>query len=221
MTTRAAVFDVDGTLVDTNYLHAVCWWESLRQAGHQVPMQDIHRGIGLGSADLLEHLLGDDRDQSQDDDLSAGHKVLYATWHQRLAPFDRASELLKHLHSEGWKVVLATSASGPELAALRKAIDADDAIEATASADDVDSGKPHPEPVQHALDLVGARAEDSVFVGDSVWDMQAARRAGVTPLAVLSGGISHSELQDAGAVEVYASTGELLDALGSSAFGQR
>ncbi|MYT68191.1 MULTISPECIES: HAD family hydrolase [unclassified Streptomyces] len=221
MTIRAAVFDVDGTLVDTNYLHTTCWWESLRQAGHFVQMPDVHAAIGLGSADLLEHLLGEGRDRGEDDGISAGHKLLYASWHERLAPFDSAAALLKRLHADGWRVVLATSAGGPELAALRKAIDADDAITATASADDVDAGKPHPEPVLHALDLVGARPEDSVFVGDSVWDMRAGRSAGVTPVAVLSGGISRAELEAAGAAEVYANTAALLDDLESSAFGQR
>ncbi|MFJ4715547.1 HAD family hydrolase [Streptomyces sp. NPDC088785] len=219
MSARAAVFDVDGTLVDTNYLHAVCWWEALRQAGHRVPMTAVHGAIGLGGGDLLDHLLGEDRDRDGDDAVSAGHKALYGTWFERLAPFDGAADLLRRLHGEGWTVVLATSAGGPELDALRGAIDADDVIAATASADDVEEGKPAPEPVEHALELAGARAEDSVFVGDSVWDMRAASRAGVTPVAVLSGGVSRAALEEAGAAEVYADTAELLAGLGRSPFG--
>ncbi|WP_405652228.1 HAD family hydrolase [Streptomyces sp. RK9] len=220
MSERAAVFDVDGTLVDTNHLHAVCWWEALRQAGHRVSMTSVHGAIGLGSADLLEHLLGEGRDQDEDSAISAGHKALYGTWHERLSPFDGARDLLRRLHADGWPVVLATSASGPELTALRAAIDADEAISETASADDVDTGKPAPDPVLHALDLVGAQAQGSVFVGDSVWDMRAGRRAGVLPVAVLSGGVCRAELEQAGAQEIYSDTADLLRNLDSSAFGR-
>ncbi|MFI7012523.1 HAD family hydrolase [Streptomyces sp. NPDC050145] len=220
MTARAAVFDVDGTLVDTTHLHAVCWWESLRQAGHRVPMTSVHGAIGLGSTDLLAHLLGPDRDKDEDAAIGAGHKALYGTWHERLAPFDGAADVLRRLHDDGWPVVLATSASGPELEALRAALDADEAIDATASADDVDAGKPAPEPVWHALGLVGAEPGDSAFVGDSVWDMRAGRRAGVTPVGVLSGGVCRAELEAAGAAEVYEDTADLLRHLDRSAFGR-
>ncbi|WJV50533.1 HAD family hydrolase [Streptomyces flavofungini] len=220
MSERAAVFDVDGTLVDTNHLHTVCWWEALRQAGHRVAMTSVHGAIGLGSTDLLEHLLGEGRDQDEDSAISTVHKALYGTWHERLAPFDGARDLLRRLHADGWPVVLATSASGPELTALRTAIDADEAISATASADDVDAGKPAPDPIHHALDLVGARAQGSVFVGDTVWDMRAGRRAGVLPVAVLSGGVCRTRLEEAGAQEVYTDTADLLNNLSSSAFGR-
>ncbi|MFJ9037237.1 HAD family hydrolase [Streptomyces sp. NPDC102406] len=220
MSARAAVLDVDGTLVDTNHLHTVCWWEALRQAGHRVPMVSVLGAIGLGSSDLLEHLLGKERDREQDASLSAAHKALYATYFERLVPVEGAADLLRRLHGDGWKVVLATSAEGSELTALRAAVDADDAIDATASSDDVDEGKPAAEPVLHALELVGAESKDSVFVGDSVWDMRAARRAGVVPVGVLSGGVSRAELEKAGAEVVYADTAELLRELEHSPFGR-
>ncbi|MEV0529522.1 HAD family hydrolase [Streptomyces sp. NPDC050439] len=216
--TRAALFDVDGTLVDTNYLHVTAWWEAFRQAGHRVPMRAVHRAIGLGGTDLIEHLLGKDRDTDQDDALSAAHKTLYGTYFDRLEAFEDAGKLLRSLAGQGWTIVLATSAGGAELDALRAAVDADDVITATASADDVEEGKPAAEPVAHALELAGAKAEDSVFVGDSVWDMKAARRAGVTPLAVLSGGIPREDLSEAGAAEVYDDTAHLLASLKKSAF---
>ncbi|WP_409061740.1 HAD family hydrolase [Streptomyces sp. SYP-A7185] len=219
--TRAALFDVDGTLVDTNYLHVTAWWEAFRQAGHRVPMRAVHHAIGLGGTDLIDHLLGDDRDRDQDDALSAAHKTLYGTHFDRLEAFDDAGRLLRSLAKQGWTIVLATSAGGAELDALRAAVDADDVIAATASADDVDEGKPAAEPVVHALDLAGAQARDSVFVGDSVWDMKAARRAGVTPLAVLSGGNPREDLIRAGAAEVYDDTAHLLASLDTSAFADR
>ncbi|POX47158.1 HAD family hydrolase [Streptomyces sp. Ru71] len=213
---RAAVFDVDGTLVDTNHLHVVTWWEALRQAGHRVPMHAVHRAVGLGSTDLIAHLLGEDRDQDQDAQLSAAHTALYGQYFDRLPALPEAGALLKRLHGDGWAVVLATSASGPELDALRRAIDADDAITATASSDDVEQGKPAPEPVEHALELAGVSAERAVFVGDTVWDMRAGRRAGVHCVGVLCGGIPRADLEEAGARSVYADPADLLAHLDDS-----
>ncbi|MFH8463252.1 HAD family hydrolase [Streptomyces sp. NPDC017991] len=213
---RAAVFDVDGTLVDTNHLHVTAWWEAFRQAGHDVSMHDVHRAVGLGSDDLIAHLLGDGRDTGQDDAISAAHKAVYGTYFERLRPFPGAGDLLRRLDSEGWAVVLATSAGGAELAALRRAIDADDVIRATASSDDVDSGKPAPDPVEHALELVGASAEHSFFVGDTVWDMRAGTRAGVLCVGVLCGGIPRADLEKAGASSVYRDPAHLLASLSRS-----
>ncbi|WP_318199983.1 HAD family hydrolase [Streptomyces sp. SCL15-4] len=213
---RAAVFDVDGTLVDTNHLHVVAWWEAFRQAGHEVPMHAVHRAVGLGSTDLIDHLLGDGRDREQDDELSAAHTALYGQYFDRLPALPGAGELLRRLHGDGWTVVLATSASGAELGALRRAIDADDAITATASSDDVQEGKPAPEPVQHALELAGVPASRAVFVGDTVWDMRAGSKAGVRCVGVLCGGIPRADLEEAGAETVYADPADLLARLAES-----
>ncbi|NEA46477.1 HAD family hydrolase [Streptomyces sp. SID10815] len=210
---RAAVFDVDGTLVDTNHLHVVTWWEAFRQAGHRVPMHAIHRSVGLGSTDLIARLLGEDRDKDRDEELNAAHTTLYAQYFDRLPAFEDAGRLLRRLHENDWAVVLATSASGPELDALRKALDADDAITATASADDVEQGKPAPEPVEHALELAGVDPGRAVFVGDTVWDMRAGSRAGVRCVAVLCGGIARADLEEAGATEVYRGPADLLASL--------
>ncbi|MFV0126543.1 HAD family hydrolase [Streptomyces sp. HMX112] len=216
--TRAAVFDVDGTLADTNHLHVTAWWEAFRQAGHDVPMHAVHRAVGLSSDDLVDHLLAPDRDRSQDDAISAAHKTLYATYFDRLPAFKDAGRLLKRLAAEGWTIVLATSAGGAELSALRRAIDADEVIHATASADDVEAGKPAPEPVLQALDLAGAPAEHSVFVGDTVWDMKAGSRAGVTCVGLLCGGIPRADLTEAGAAVLYDDPADLLAHLDRSPF---
>ncbi|GAA3983659.1 HAD family hydrolase [Streptomyces marokkonensis] len=215
---RAAVFDVDGTLVDTNHLHVATWWEAFRQAGHRVPMHAIHRAVGLASTDLIGHLLGEDRDTDQDAQLSAAHKALYGQYYDRLPALPDAGKLLRRLAGDGWKVVLATSAGGPELSALRRAIDADDSIAATASADDVDAGKPSPEPVEHALELAAVPAERAVFVGDTVWDMRAGSRAGVRRVAVLCGGLPRADLEQAGAEAVYTDPAGLLASLEESPF---
>ncbi|MFC4607546.1 HAD family hydrolase [Streptomyces maoxianensis] len=217
---RAALFDVDGTLVDTNHLHVTTWWEAFRQAGHRVSTHAIHRAIGLGSDDLIAHLLGDGRDRDQDARISAGHKALYGTYAERLAPLDGARDLLHTLANRGWRIVLATSAGGRELAALRRAIDADDVIAGTASADDVAEGKPAPDPVLRALELAGAPAGEAVFVGDTVWDMEAAAKAGVRAVALLSGGIARADLEAAGAAAVYRDPADLLSHLDSSLLAQ-
>ncbi|MFJ4781892.1 HAD family hydrolase [Streptomyces sp. NPDC088794] len=217
-TKRAAIFDVDGTLVDTNHLHVVTWWEAFRQAGHGVPMREIHRAVGLGGGDLIEHLLGDDRDPDGDERLVTAHHTLYATYFDRLPALEAAGDLLRALAGRGWEIVLATSASGAELSALRRAIDADDVIGGAASADDVADGKPAPDPVRLAREVAGVPSERAVFVGDTVWDMKAAARDGVTPVAVLCGGIPRTDLESAGAQAVYRDPADLLGHLDSSVF---
>ncbi|MGX1548332.1 HAD family hydrolase [Streptomyces adustus] len=213
---RAAVFDVDGTLVDSNHLHVVAWWEAFRQAGHQVPTHAIHRAVGLGSEDLVTRLLGEETAGAETEDLTLAHKVLYAQYFERLCALPGAARLLRRLSDDGWTVVLATSASGEELSALRQAIDADDAITATASADDVAEGKPAAEPVEQALKLAGVPAEHAVFVGDTVWDMQAGSRANVQCVALLCGGIPRTDLEQAGADAVFDDPADLLATLPKS-----
>ncbi|MFE2708267.1 HAD family hydrolase [Streptomyces mirabilis] len=222
-TKRAAIFDVDGTLVDTNHLHVVTWWEAFRQAGHHVPMREIHRAVGLSGGDLLDHLLGegDDRDPDEDEQLVAAHHALYATYFERLPALEEAGDLLRALAGRGWEIVLATSASGAELSALRGAIGADEVILGATSADDVDDGKPAPDPVRRARELAGVPSERAVFVGDTVWDMKAAVRDGVVPVAVLSGGIPRADLEAAGARAVYRDPAGLLRHMDTSVFADQ
>jgi HAD superfamily hydrolase (TIGR01509 family) len=207
---RGVLFDVDGTLVDTTYIHAMCWSETLRQAGHDVPMAQVHRSIGLGSAELLDHLLGTERDHGGDDALKAVHLGLYKQYWGRLRPLPGAADLLRACTARGRSVVLASSASADELAALRAALDADDAIAQATSSSDAEAGKPAPDILQAALDSGGLRAEHVVFVGDAVWDGHAAGRLGIPFVALTCGGTGASELREAGAVAVHADPAELL-----------
>ncbi|MEU1817028.1 HAD family hydrolase [Streptomyces roseifaciens] len=218
---RAALSDVDGTLVDTNYLHAVSWWEAFHQAGHRVAMTDIHHTVGMGSGRLLDRLLGEDRDRDGDEAVSCAHKAIYATWFDRLPVLNGAPDLLRALASRGWRIVLVTSAQGFELGALRRAIGADDVIHAATSADDVDSSKPAPDPVHQALEQAGTDAGRALFVGDTVWDVKAARAAGVDCVALQSGGIARAELEAEGAVAVYRDPADLLAGLDDSPFAGR
>jgi HAD superfamily hydrolase (TIGR01509 family) len=217
MTERIAVlFDVDGTLVDTTYLHAVTWWEAFRQYGHHVPMARIHRAIGMGSDKLLDHLLPSDRDRSVDGELQAAHVALYAPYWPRLRAFDGAAELLRSCADRGLRVVLASSASEREMRALRDALDADDVIAAATSATDAQESKPAPDILHIALQRAEVAPEAAVFVGDTVWDVLACKKAGLTCLAFLTGGTSREELHEAGAVEIYEGPAELLTVLPDS-----
>ena len=215
----AALFDVDGTLVDTNYLHAVTWWEAFAQAGFEVQMAQIHRAVGMDSDQMLDKLLPANRDKDNDPDLRAAHSALYSVYWSRLRPLPGAADLLRACKHRGLAVVLASSADEPEFGVLRAALDAEDAIDAATFSGDVESSKPAPDLVEAALAKAGVPAAEAVFIGDTVWDAQACQKADVRCIGVLSGGVSRDELTSAGAAEVYSGPAELLAALGASLLG--
>ncbi|MCW2609981.1 MAG: hypothetical protein QOC93_1445 [Actinomycetota bacterium] len=216
---HGVLFDVDGTLVDTNYLHTVAWWEALRESGNVVPMRRIHRGIGMGADQILDYLLGAGRDSSADETMQAAHTALYGAYWERLEPLPGAADLLRGCAARDLRVVLCSSASEKELGALRRALDADDAITAATSGSDADRTKPAPDIVRVALDRAGLAAENVVFVGDSVWDVEAASQLGIPCIGLTSGGLTAAELHDAGAVETYEYPADLLAKLDDSAIG--
>jgi HAD superfamily hydrolase (TIGR01509 family) len=213
------LLDVDGTLVDTTYLHTVCWAEALLAEDHVIPMSDIHHAIGMGSSELLDHLLGDDRDTDGDAAMIAGHMALYRQHWGNLTPLPGAVDLVRACAERGLKVVLASSASSTELDALRSALDADDAVFAATSSSDAEAGKPSPDVLNAALEQSGLAAENVVFVGDAVWDGAAAAKTGVSFLAVTCGGTTAAQLREAGALEVYRDPAELLRGIERSALG--
>ena len=214
---RGVLFDVDGTLVDTTYLHTVSWWEALRQADHRVPMARIHRSIGMGSDKLLDRLLGAERDRDADGRLRDAHDALYGEYWERLAPLPGARELLRACAERGLRVVLATSAAEHEVTALRAALDADDVIDSVTSSADAQESKPAPDILVAALEQSGLAAERVVFVGDSVWDVAAAGKLDIPCIGLTCGGTGRAELAGAGAGAVYDDPAALLDALSDSA----
>lgn len=217
---RGVLFDVDGTLVDSNYLHTVAWWQAFREQNHDVPMSAVHRAIGMGGDKLVEHLLGEDRDESMDEQLDTAHGAIFSTWWPSLRAFDGARDLLLACADKDLTVVLASSASETELKVLRTVIDADSAIEAATSSADATASKPSPEILQAALDSSGLTAKDTVFVGDSVWDVKAAAALDIPTIGLLCGGTGEAELRDAGAKEIWANPRELLESLDSSMLGK-
>jgi HAD superfamily hydrolase (TIGR01509 family) len=184
-----------------------------------VAMVDIHRAIGMGSEELLDHLLGEERAKDSDDAMIAAHLALYRQHWGNLSPLPGAADLLRACAGGGLKVVLASSASAPELEALRKALDADDAISVATGSSDADAGKPDPDILQAALDQSGLDSGSVVFVGDAVWDGAAAQRAGVPFVALTCGGTAEADLREAGACGVWRDPAHLLAELSGTPVG--
>jgi HAD superfamily hydrolase (TIGR01509 family) len=217
-TPTAVLFDVDGTLVDSNYLHVEAWSHAFDDLGAHVQSWRVHRAIGQDSAKLLDALLGD-RAGELGESAKELHSRYYRELAPRLRPLDGAQELLRALARRGTTVVLATSAPEDELALLRTALDADDSIDAATNADDVDMAKPDPSIVQVALGKAGVQRGNALFVGDTVWDCIAASRAGVRTIGVLCGGSSSAELRSAGAIAVYDDPAAILREIDLSPLG--
>ena len=214
---RAALFDIDGTLVDSNYLHIDAWSRAFADIGCPVDAWRIHRCIGMDGEKLLDSLL-DGAGKEMRERATAGHSEYYRKATDRLRPFDGAQELLRELASRGVIVVLATSAPESELKALREVLSIEDSVAVVTSSEDVESAKPAPDIVHVALERAEVPASDAVMVGDSVWDMKAAVAAGVMCVGVRSGGVSADELSDAGAAAVYSDVADLLAQLNDSVF---
>ena len=217
---KGVLFDVDGTLVDSAYIHTIAWWQAFRQSGFDVPMARIHRCVGMGGARLVDHLLPDGRDAAVDEDILAAHSGIFGTYWPSLRPLDGARDLLAQCSESGLAVALASSARDQDLKALRSCRAADSFIDAATSANDAKESKPEPDILVAALRAVGIEASHAVYVGDAVWDVYAAARIDIPTIGLTCGGTSEAELREAGAVEVYTGPRDLLDNLRDSAIGR-
>ncbi|GHD41262.1 HAD family hydrolase [Mycetocola manganoxydans] len=206
---KAVLFDVDGTLVDSNYLHVEAWTHAFADLEVFVPAWRVHRAIGQDSARLLGALLGDRADELRDRAKEL-HSRYYKELAPRLEPLAGSRDLIRALSARGTIVVLATSAPEDELELLTGTLDVDGSLHATTNADDVETAKPDPSIVEVALGKAGVPAGEAIFVGDSVWDCFAASRAGVPTIGLLSGGFSSAELLSAGAIAIYDDPAALL-----------
>ncbi len=210
--TRALVFDIDGTLVDTAYVHTVTWWQAFRSAGLDVEMALIHRSVGMGGGALLDNVLPD-RDRSVDDTVKQRRLEHYKRFWDDLRPLPGARELIRTGKERGLSVVLASSAEPEELDVLRRTLDADQWIDVATGAGDAEHAKPAPDILEVALDRAGVDAESAVFVGDAVWDADVAAQVGVPFVGVECGGTSAAELREHRAAAVYRNPAELLSCL--------
>jgi HAD superfamily hydrolase (TIGR01509 family) len=198
----AVLFDIDGTLVDSNYLHVAAWTRAFADIDIPVDAWRIHRSIGMDGTTLVATLAA-----GADDDARARAKELHSRYYKETAsllrPLPGARGLLQAVEKLGVQPVLATSAPEDELAILRDVLDCDHLVSAMTSSEDVDTAKPRPDIINVALDRAGVKAQHAVFVGDAVWDVEACKRAGVVTIALLSGGVSKCELEEAGAHQVF------------------
>ena len=207
----AAILDVDGTLVDTNYHHAIAWYRAFRQNGVVLPIWRIHRHIGMGGDQLVKALGGEQLENEKGDDIRSAESVLYGELMSEVEPLEGARELIEDLKESGHAVVLASSAKKHEVEHYLDLLDARELADDWTTSDDVEATKPEPDLVVAAVEKAGGG--EAVMVGDSTWDCEAAKRAGVDTIAVLTGGFSESELRDAGALVVYSSIKDLRESL--------
>jgi HAD superfamily hydrolase (TIGR01549 family) len=206
-----AMLDVDGTLVDTNYHHAIAWYRAFREHGLTMPVWRIHRHIGMGGDQLVAAVAGKRVEDRQGDSVRAAETALYADLIGEVQPFADARRLLELLDRRGHRMVLASSGKRDEVDHYLDLLDARDLVEAWTTSADVERTKPDPDLVHAATDKVGGG--EAVLVGDSTWDCEAATRADVPTLAILTGGFSEQELREAGAVTVFESLSELCEHL--------
>jgi HAD superfamily hydrolase (TIGR01549 family) len=187
----AVLLDVDGTLIDSNYQHALAWYRALREHGRIHPLVQLHRHIGMGGDQLVRSVAGEAFEREHGDATRASEKLRYEELSPDVAPLEDAPELIAALRERGCDVVLATSGSEEDTNRYRSMLGAED-LKYTSSSD-VEATKPEPDLVVAALELVDGD-RPAVLVGDSTWDCQAAGRAGIPAVGVLTGGFSEQEL---------------------------
>jgi HAD superfamily hydrolase (TIGR01549 family) len=207
----AAVLDVDGTLVDTNYHHALAWFRAFRAERIVLPMWRLHRHVGMGGDKFVAAVAGNDVEERLGDRLRAAWERRFDELIDETEPLAGASELIEELKRRGHPVVLASSAIERHIDAFLDKLDARDLADGWTTKDDVEASKPDPDLVEAALAKVGTR--DAVMVGDTPWDVKAAGKAGIETTCVVTGGFSKQELEEAGAAAVYESLGALREDL--------
>jgi HAD superfamily hydrolase (TIGR01509 family) len=210
----AALLDVDGTLVDTVYHHALTWYRAFARFGYDVPVWRVHRHIGMGGDQLVAAVAGDRAESEHGDELRATEGDLFGELIDEIRPLAGARDLIETLKDRGHEVVLASSAKQEDLEHYLDLLDARDLADAWTSSADVEATKPEPDLVETALAKV--RQDSAVMVGDSTWDAEAAKRASVPTIGLLTGGFSEAELREAGADPVFESLGDLRAGLGDT-----
>ena len=212
-----AVLDIDGTLVDTNYQHALAWYRAFRRQQIVLPVWRIHRHIGMGGDQLVAALTNEHVERKLGDEIRAAEKDLYFELIDEVEPMEGARELILELGRRGHIVVLASSAKQEEVDRYLDLLEARELADAWTTSADVEATKPAPDLVDAALERVGGSPSDAVMVGDTPWDVRAARDAGVDTIAVLTGGFAVEELREAGVVAVFESVAQLRSQLDQTA----
>jgi len=206
---KTVVLDVDGTLMDTNYLHTEAWARAFEDVGHRVPRVELHRQIGKGSEFLIREFVDDDETVEK---IQALHSEYFADLQEHGHPLPGAKELISSLLDAGHAVWFVTSAKDEELEHHMRELEAEGRIHGVVNSSAVENAKPAPDIFEEALRRTGASAEDTVAVGDAIWDVESAKEAGIRTVAVLSvGAFGQQELEEAGAAEVHKDCAALLE----------
>ena len=208
--TTAVLFDIDGTLVDSTYHHAVAWHRAFARLGDAPALWRIHRTIGMGGDKLVAHVAGQEVEDQHGDDLRDWWRQEYRKVRAEVRPLQGAVDLVRALSDGGIRTALASSGD-PDFA--REAVDLlgiGDRIEVLTTSEDADGSKPEPDLIRVTLGRMGG-VEQAVFVGDTPYDVEAAKRAGMGCIALMTGGFSSAELVEAGASMVAESPAELID----------
>jgi HAD superfamily hydrolase (TIGR01509 family) len=213
----AALLDVDGTLIDTNYQHALAWYRAFRRHGIVLPLWRVHRAVGMGGDQLVPALAGEETERERGDDIRAERETLYEELIGEVEPVQGSRELLVDLKARGLVVVLASSAPMEELDHYLELLGGRELADAWTTKDDVEESKPAPDLVAAALEKAGT--EDALMIGDTRWDIEAAAKVGLATVCVVTGGWSRQELEDAGAVAVFESVDELRQRLDETPLG--
>jgi HAD superfamily hydrolase (TIGR01549 family) len=195
------VFDLDGTLVDSNYQHAIAWHRAFRKHGYRAAIWEIHRHVGMGGDQFVEALLGEEAEKADGDELRDGHSEEFSQLIGEVEAIEGASELIAELDDAGATVIIGSSAEQDECDHYVEMLGAAERIAGATTSADAEHSKPDPELVQTALEKYGSGGP-ALMIGDATWDVKAAEAAGVPTLGLLTGGFSESELREVGAVEV-------------------
>jgi HAD superfamily hydrolase (TIGR01509 family) len=208
-----AILDIDGTLVDTNYHHTIAWARALHRFDIDVALWRIHRHIGMGGDQVVISLCGDEVEEEHGDDIRAAEKEEYSRLIGEVRPMQDSRALIEELKRRGHTVVLASSAKEDEVDVYLDLLDARELADAWTTSADVEATKPAPDLVEAALARTEDDADSAVMIGDTPWDVQAAKGAGVETIAVVTGGFAEQELTEAGAAAVFESVAELCERL--------
>jgi HAD superfamily hydrolase (TIGR01509 family) len=210
---KAVIFDVDGTLVNSNDLHVQAWQEAFRRYGKNVEFDDLHRQMGKGGDQLMPVFCSHEELDSYGSELEKYRVELFANEYlPRVTPFPKVRELFERIKADGLQIALASSAKEEELENHKKNLRINDLLETATSADDAERSKPHPDIFQAALaGLKNVTPEEAVVIGDTPYDAIAATKAGIKTIGLLSGGFSEDDLRAAGAVEIYRDVTDLLE----------
>ncbi len=210
--TRAVIFDIDGTLVDSVDLHAECWAEALRHVHIDVSVGRMRREIGKGADQLLPDLMPGEKLEAERTRIAAFRAELFKTKYlSRVKAFAGVPDLFRRIRADGRRIVLASSSDAKEVTAYAKIAGITDLVDVTTSADDAENSKPDPDIFAAALAKVAPiTADDAIVVGDATWDIIAAKKAGLAAIGLTCGAFSEAELREAGAVAVYRDPADLL-----------